>query len=87
LQPDAVGSSEKLGWNLEGRETTGALCSRNSKIEKPTSIVCGPKANVSNVGFVFHEFSSSSQNFTGKSLVLKPEKNCAQLHDKWLCAL
>jgi hypothetical protein len=57
LQPDAVGSSEKLGGNLEGREKTGALSCRNRKIEKPSSIVCGPKANVSNVGFVFHEFS------------------------------
>jgi hypothetical protein len=57
LQPDAVGSSEKLGGNLEGHEKTGALRCRNRKIEKPTSIVCGPKANVSNVGFVFHEFS------------------------------
>jgi hypothetical protein len=54
LQPDAVGSGEKLGGNLEGRENIRALYCRNRKIEKPTSTVYRPKANVANVGFVFH---------------------------------
>jgi hypothetical protein len=57
LKPDAAISGKVMCGNLERREQVRTGYHRYTKVEKPASIGCRPKAKVSNVCFISHEFS------------------------------
>jgi len=57
LKPDAAISGKEMSGNFERREHVRTGCHRYTKIGNPASVGRRPNAKVSNVCFVFHEFS------------------------------